>query len=215
MTNKQLPISELKNILSFEIEKINNNDIKEKYNKIIDEMVDENNIRKGEFIFRFIKSLIEKYEGDIQLNIFIDQYSSKYDQNNKNINELINIIKVKNLKCKLFIISSMNNTCVSSNLSKTFREENNFIVVRFYIKYNYYGALFNDNIISQNETYDVKKIMKEFGNSSLIYYQLKSEMIKNNNVQKDIFFNQFLVKVCNLIKEEIKIFYHIIDENKK
>ena len=217
MTNPKLPTSELKKILKFEVEKINNEDVKIKFNKIIEEIIQENPKRNEEFIFNFIKKLMENYAVDIneKLNIFIDQYSSKYDEGNKNIKELLDLIDLNNLNCKLFIISSMNSTCVSSNLSKTFRAENKLFVIGFFIKYNYYGTFFDDNIISQSESFDIKNIIGQFGNSSLMYYQLKSDITKKNDVAKDILFKNFLDEECNDIKENIKKFYHIIDENRK
>ena len=176
MVREDLNNSDIKSLLNYEIERgIKQEKIKKAIKSYIDEKINDNLKRNNDFIFDIIKNIILIYkttDDNEILNFIIDQYSSKYDHNNKHFYSLNEICIAKDSKSRLILVSSMNNTCVNSNLKKTLEKEKKIFVSHPFIKYNLYGQLYDDsNIITEN---NIKNIMNQFGNSKLIYYKLKS-----------------------------------------
>jgi len=167
-----------------------------------------NNFKDKEEIFELILniiSLLKNMEGNYV--IVIDQYSSKYD--NDNINILNIISNIQNSRVKLLICSSMNNDDVKNNLSKSFSFNNqpNFLT------YIYVGVLIQLNIYKiKDESLSFQKLIYELGNLYLYYYLLKENERNNNNL------DVFLINEKNSIQKEIEMFYRLknefIDRNK-
>ena len=127
--------------------------------------------------------------------IVLDQYSSKYDNDNFNILKIISDIKNSNVK--LIICSSMNNEDVKNNLSKSFDidEESNILT------YIYVCCLIRvRNGLIKNESLSFQKLMSEFGNLYLYYYLLKEKQRKN----KDL--DEFVENEKKIYKKRLKIF---------
>ena len=168
-----------------------------------------NNFKDNEKIFELILSIISLLK-NIKNNfiIVIDQYSSKYDINNNNIQNII--FSIENSNIKLLICSSMNNDDIKNFLSKSFfiNKEINFL------SYIYVGALirFNNEYI-RNESLSLQKLMYEFGNLYLYYYLLKDNERKNSDI------NEFLNNERKSIQKEIENYYfnkekEYIDKNR-
>ena len=167
-----------------------------------------NNFKDKEEIFELILniiSLLKNMEGNYV--IVIDQYSSKYD--NDNINILNIISNIQNSRVKLLICSSMNNDDVKNNLSKSFafNNQSNFLT------YIYGGVLIRLNIYkTKDESLSFQKLIYELGNLYLYYYLLKENERNNNNL------DAFLINEKNSIQKEIEMFYRLknefIDRNK-
>ena len=167
-----------------------------------------NNFKDQKEIFKLILNIISLLKNIKEIFIIvIDQYSSKYDNNNNNIQKIISYIKNSNIK--LFVCSSMNNEDVKNNLSKSFafNKELNFL------SYIYVGPLIRFNFKDiKNESLSFKKILSELGNLFIYYYLLKENERKNNNLNE--FLNQ---EKKNIQKEIAKFYYHeneFIDRNK-
>lgn len=168
-----------------------------------------------DFLIKLVK-IFEKVNCYSIINIIIDQYSSTYDPNNEYFYHLNELCK-KNEKSRLIIVSSMNNTCVSSNLKNSFLKSYLPKLSNFFIYYNYYGPLFEINSLIKKEPKYVQEIMEQFDNSALIYYKLKSYILKREEKDIKLSFTPFINEICEEIKTEIKLFYHIIypkDPNK-
>ena len=128
--------------------------------------------------------------------IVIDQYSSKYDKNNYNIQKIFSYIKSSNVK--LLICSSMNNDDVKNNLSKSFsfNKELNFLA------YIYVGPLIRlSSEYIKNESLSLQKLIYGFGNLFIYYYLLKENERKKNDLK------EFLVQEKENIQKEIENFY--------
>ena len=168
------------------------------------------------FLWKLINDIIDIYinEGiNSKLSVIIDQYSAKYDQNNKNIYGLISKLKVhKNFK--ILLISSMNNTCVNNNLKKTVENSICPAIDDKYIKYSIYGQLFEISDVISKENNELKNLIsQEFGNSGLIYYNLKSKLLECDKNLDNIVITNFIFSEKNHVKKEIESFYNIIYSN--
>ena len=155
-----------------------------------------NVFKDKEKIFELISniiSLLKNMKG--KFVIVLDQYSSKYDNDNFNILKIISDIKNSNVK--LIICSSMNNEDVKNNLSKSFDidEESNILT------YIYVCCLIRvRNGLIKNESLSFQKLMSEFGNLYLYYYLLKEKQRKN----KDL--DEFVENEKKIYKKRLKIF---------
>ena len=217
MVREDLNNSDIKSLLNYEIERgIKQEKIKKAIKSYIDEKINDNLKRNNDFIFDIIKNIILIYkttDDNEILNFIIDQYSSKYDHNNKHFYSLNEICIAKDSKSRLILVSSMNNTCVNSNLKKTLEKEKKIFVSHPFIKYNLYGQLYDDsNIITEN---NIKNIMNQFGNSKLIYYKLKSIIIEceKKGVEINKAINNFIQEECSNIKNEIINYYDIVKKD--
>ena len=130
--------------------------------------------------------------------IVLDQYSSKYDDKNISIQNIIS--SIKNSNTKVIICSSMNNEDVKKYLSKSFDivEEKNILT------YIYTCALIRvRNDLIKNESLSFQKLLSEFGNLYLYYYLLKEKERKN----KDL--DEFVENEKINIQNEIENFYFV------
>ena len=201
-------LNELKEIFKYECVKLFKENIYELNNKNEKELSSEeknfkeilnciNNFENKQEIFKLISNIISLLKNiKEKFVIIVDQYSSKYDYNNNNIQSIASCIENSNIK--LLICSSMNNDDVKSNLSKSFAidKESNFLA------YIYIGPLIR--IYSEyikNETLSFQKKLLEFGNLFIYYYLLKENERKN----KDL--NSFLDQEKKNIQKEIENFY--------
>ena len=167
-----------------------------------------NDFKDKEKIFELISniiSLLKNMKG--KFVIVLDQYSSKYDNKNINIQNIISNIKNSNIK--LIICSSINNDDVKNYLSKSFDidEESNILT------YIYVSPLIRvRNDLIKNESLSFQKLISEFGNLFLYYYLLKEKQRKN----KDL--DEFLENEKKNIQKEIQNFYLVendfMDKNK-
>ena len=167
-----------------------------------------NDFKDKEKIFELISniiSLLKNMEGIYV--IVLDQYSSKYDDNNDNIQKIISNIRKSQIK--LIICSSMNNDDVKKYLSNSidFNEESNALT------YIYVCALIRvRNELIENETLSFQKIMSELGNLYLYFYLLKEKQRKQNDL------DEFLENEKKNIQKEIGKFYLVqkeyLDKNK-
>ena len=221
---KDLGNEVIKEILNYEIEnslnKIRQSEILDKFKKLIENLLQNDSDRENNFIFKLINGLIEIYNAkpsNKKLNIIIDQYSSKYDKDNKEIFLLIEKINIKKSRCRILLISSMNNTCVKNNMKYSLKNDKN--VPKKYIQYSLYGELFEINdIIDKENNNELKDVMnEEFGNSALIYYRLKSRILELDNYNEENIINNIITEFVkeeekNIINE-IENFYNIMYSN--
>ena len=208
---------ELKKILNYECVKLFKTNICELNNrkklsseeKNIKEIIKcINNFKDKQKIFELILNIISLLKNIKEYFIIvIDQYSSKYDNNNNNIQKVVSSIENSNIK--LFICSSMNNDDVKNNLSKSFAfdKELNFL------SYIYVGPFIRLNSeYIKNESLSFQKILSKLGNLFIYYYLLKENERKNNDL------NEFLDQEKKNIQKEIEKFYckqnEFIDKNK-
>ena len=229
---KDLGNEVIKKILYYEfansVNKIKESDFIAKFKKSLENLLQNDSKRENNFIFKLINEIIEIYNSrkiNKKLNIIIDQYSSKYDTDNKQIFLLIDKIKERDCRSRIILISSMNNACVKNNMKLSLKNDKN--APKNYIQYSLYGELFDINdIIDKENNNEIKVIMREeFGNSALIYYRLKSRIleldndsnninnnINNNNEEKLInnIITQFVKEEENNIIMEIENFYKIM-----
>lgn len=218
-TVNELHIFELKKLLRYEIIKLFdkkiifslNNDLEEKkaYDKIVD-LIDKLEDKK---IFRLLEDIIleiNKLEYTDAIFI-IDQYSSRYDEDNISIKNLINI----NKKSHIIICSSMNNDSIKLYLYKCLNEKTIFPSYSInFVYYFYVGSLIrlnnlpNYEEIIKVESQEFVKHLNDFGNIPLYYYLLKRT--KNETGE----FDYFLESEKEKIVKEIKNFYNIDKNNK-
>jgi len=184
-------INTLKNITKYEMIKFFGKNIIENENEIFSTISDENNKEKKikykdfinlfndledpksifEFLNKFI-DLIKTGKNELPFYIIIDQYSSKYDIDKKNI---IDLIKNSSEKLKIIICSSMNNDSVKYDLCncldlKLFESEyNNDFILYFYV-----GCLakVNNETFLQDFNDEFVTYLSNFGNLYIYYYKM-------------------------------------------
>ena len=117
--------------------------------------------------------------------IIIDQYSSKYDDKNNNLNNLFYM--KKDYTIHIIVSSSMNNYdikqhfSISLNLHKILLSESKG---KFDLRFNYYyvgclirlNQLEDYNDLLKDKSRDFKNYLNELGNIPLFYYELKDAM---------------------------------------
>ena len=154
---------------------------REIYQKIIYEI---DNFVDKKKIFTLLEDII-KYLNEIESQentyIIIDQYSSRYDDENKLLNHLLDINKKNNIY--IIVSSSMNNYDIKRNFSKSlnldFLFSNESFMNNGRLKYYYIGSLIRLNHLTnfsdliKNESSEFIKCLNEFGNLPLFYYELK------------------------------------------
>jgi len=202
-----LEIDEIKNVLKYEYVKIIGQDFKEENEN--DEIIKYiTKINSPKEIYDFISNII------ISLNkmdefiyyLIIDQYSSRYDENNENIKKLKK--EVQGTKVIMIICSSMNNDDVKENLAYSFSPLEKDINR---INYLYVGCLVKLSPLEKpliNESLEFQKVLSEFGNSEFYYYRIK-EILRQN---KD--FARFISNEEKIIKKELERFYRKDEESK-
>lgn len=219
ISRSELKNDEIKNILLYELKKaVNSNEnIITNFTKFLEDNLGKEKERKSEFIFNMIQTIIDIYiKASIseKLNIIIDQYSSKYDTDNKKLYLLLDEINRKNNKIKIILLSSMNNTCVSRNMRNALISEI-WDVKERYIDYVLYGQFFElVEVISKEKDEFVEIMNNVFRNSGLIYYKLKSKYLDIENENNPEFIFQFIEEEKKEIEKEMEIFYDINSSNR-
>ena len=94
-------------------------------------------------------------------------------------------------------------------MEKSLSHENSYINEKF-INYYMYGQFFEIISVISEENDEIKEVMNNmFNNSALIYYKLKSKLLNEKEMQKNITILQFIEDEKEDIKNEMKIFYKI------
>jgi hypothetical protein len=163
-------------------------------------------------IFILLENII-KYLNQIQeqqkFYLIIDQYSSKYDEHNKSLKQLLKGNKNKNI---YFIISSsMNNEDIRNNFvdsldTSLFSSKENSIIDSG-LNYYYVGTFirlnnfdYYNNLLKTYGT-PIIEYLNKFGNIPLFYYKLRRKMLDLKKIE-----NIIEQEKKNII-EEIDIFY--------
>ena len=184
-------------------------DDREIYKKIINEI---DNFVDKKKIFSLLENII-KYLNDIKSQentyIIIDQYSSKYDEENKQLNHLLNVNKNSNIF--IIISSSMNNYDIKRNFSETLNLDLLFSSESFKsnLQFNYYyiGCLIRLNQLDnykdllKDEPPEFIKDLNELGNIPLFYYELKNILKWKGRL------GYYMEKEKKRIIEEFELFY--------
>lgn len=169
-----LEIQELRNVLKYEYVKLIDKDYKEENeNDAIISSI--KNLNSSQQIFDFILEIIPilKIYNEI-IYLVVDQYSSKYDEQNTKIKEIKNKIINTDYNIKLIVCSSMNNYDVKENLAYSLSFSNNKDDTN--LNYYYVGCLFRLDPNKEpliNESTEFKNILTKFGNLPFFYYKLK------------------------------------------
>ena len=207
-----LEIDEVKNVLKYEYVKIIGEDFKkENENDEIIKYIKQ--IDSPQEIYNFISQIIislNKMNEDIYY-LIIDQYSSKYDENNQNMKKIKN--EVKGTKVIIIICSSMNNYDVKENLAYSFSPstELNFNQNFDKINYLYVGCLVKLVPLKEplkNESIEFKNVLSKFGNLQFYYYKLKETLRQNKDYER------FIREVEETVEQELKRFYKKDEEYK-
>ena len=221
-TVNDLDNEELKKLLKYEIIKLfskktlskdeNQKNTVEKtaYDKIVNFI---NNL-KNKDIFSLLENIILEMNKVEYADVYfiIDQYSSKYDIDEKKIKQLIS----KNTKNHIIICSSMNNQNIKDNLCLCLSENLIFTTYKInFIYYFYVGSLIRMNSLSnykaiiKNESQEFITYLNYFGNIPLYYYLLKNELKQRGEL------HYFIQKEKLKITEEINKFYDNKINNEK
>jgi len=224
-TIKKLSLVELKKLLKYEMIKLFskklifpdnfplNKNLKETCDKCLALIDNSERINA----FKLIKSIIEliKNNNGFETYFIIDQYSSKYDIDKKEIQDLLNINIPNNIH--IIICSSMNNSSVKNDLCECLSEKlifPKFGIDNIMIFYLYTGSLFRLNYVDnysdiiKDESPNLKAYLNYFGNLPLYYYSLKKAE------QQRVEFYSYIKQEKENITEEIKNFYQSNVNNK-
>ena len=207
-----LEIDEVKNVLKYEYVKILGENFKKENEK--DEIILHiNQLDSAKNIYDFIsKVIISLIQMDEKIYyLIIDQYSSKYDENNQNIKKLKK--EVEGTKIIMIICSSMNNYDVKENLAYSFSPSSSLNIMQNNdkINYLYVGCLVRLNPLKEplkNESIEFKNVLSKFGNLQFYYYKLKETLRQNKDYQR------FIREVEETVEQELKRFYKKNEENK-
>ena len=141
----------------------------------------------------------------------IDQYSSKYDIDNKFIKQLINA----NKKNHIIFCYSMNNKDVKFNLCKCLNEKTVFTSYHIdFIFFLYVGSLIRLNKLKKyqelinDKSQEFVRLLNLYGNIPLYYYLLNKALNEKGE------FNDFVDKEKENIIKEISNFYENNKNNK-
>ena len=185
------------------------------YEEIIKKIEDFDDKKKIYLLLGDIISLLNKTFFLGNYYIIIDQYSSKYDENNESIKNLLKTIKYMD---KIFIIisSSMNNYDIKKNFADSLDHSYLFAMknfsLDFKIKYYYIGCFIRLNTLEDYDNYIKEKTplfrkrLNSLGNIPLFYYEL------NKIANKDDKIEQYMEEEKYKIIGEINTFY---DKNLK
>ena len=202
-----LEINEIKNVLKYEYVKIIGDDFKQENEK--DEIIKYiTEINSPNEIYNFISKIItslNKMDENIYY-LIIDQYSSKYDENNQNMKRIK--CEVEGTKVIMIICSSMNNYDVKKNLAYSFTASENLNKSK--INYFYVGCLIRVNPLDEplkKESIEFKKVLSKFGNLQFYYYKLKETLRENKD------FERFISDEEKIIIQELKRFYNDKESN--
>ena len=207
-----LEINEVKNVLKYEYVKILGENFK-KENENDQIILYINQLDSAENIYDFIsKVIVSLIKMDEKIYyLIIDQYSSKYDENNQNIKKLKK--EVEGTKIIMIICSSMNNYDVKENLAYSFSPstELNFNQNFDKINYLYVGCLVKLDPLKEplkNESIEFKNVLSKFGNLQFYYYKLKETLRQNKD------YDRFIRDVETNVEQELKRFYKKDEEYK-
>ena len=196
-----LEINEIKNVLKYEYVKIIGDDFKQENEK--DEIIKYiTQINSPNEIYSFISQIItslNKMEENLYY-LIIDQYSSKYDDNNQNMKRIRR--EVEGTKVIMIICSSMNNYDVKENLAYSFTSSENLNNSK--INYLYVGCLIRLDPLKEplnKESIEYKNVLAKFGNLQFYYYKLKETLRENKD------FERFINDEEKIIIQELKRFY--------
>ena len=200
-----LEIDELKKVLKYEYVKIIGHDFSTD-NENDEIILYINKLKAPEDIYDFISKVIislNKMDANIYY-LIIDQYSSKYDDNNIKIKKIKK--EVEGTKILMVICSSMNNYDVKENLAYSFASSPLAINKnKDRINYLYVGCLIKLDPLKEplkNESIEFIKVLSQFGNLDFYYYRMK-EALKDN---KD--FEYMIKEEEKIIKTELEKFYN-------
>ena len=221
-TIENISLDEIKYLLKYELIKLLGSNIFNPNNKYEDNVkniyreIEEkiNNFENNKNIFSLLGTmipLIHKLFSIQDIYIIIDQYSSKYDERNKSLKELLNVNKhLQNIN--FIISSSMNNYDVrryfanTLNLKLLLSKEKNSD--RLGLDYFYIGCFIRLNTLKEydeilkDKTSKFKKYLNELGNLPLFYYGLNKQL-KGNGILE-----QYMEEVKEKIIYEINYFYN-------
>ena len=179
------------------------------YGKIINEINNFNNKKEIISLLEKIINLMNKIKCEENIYIIIDQYSSKYDSENKSLNHLLDIDKNSNIY--IIVSSSMNNYDIKNNFSDSLNLELMVSKESFQnnLRFNYYyiGCLFrldqlkNYNELIEKESSEFKINLNAFGNLPLFYYKLKERLKWKGKL------NGYMTEEKNEIIEEFDLYY--------
>ena len=189
----------------------------EKYQNIITAIENFNNKNDIFVLLENITNLMNSINNQNRIIIIIDQYSSKYDKENKSLNNLLT--KFTEKKNIFFIVSSsMNNDDIKKNFSVSLNSKNfynnEYTSENTYLNYYYIGSLIRLNVLNnyqnllENKSNEFRKYLNDLGNLPLYYYQL------NKKLKGDEDLDQYMIKVRCEIIDEIKRFYNKEDNIK-
>ena len=222
-TIENTSIDELKILFKYEILKLFGGNIFNKNEKfcsekeipIYQEIINEIDILKDKDIFILLEkiiNIIDKINRKENIYIIIDQYSSKYDEENKSLKKLLKAINKDNI---FFIISSsMNNEDIRKNFSDSLNESLNHLnskkrkkSVDTGLNYYYLGCFIRLNNLPLYNDLSIKvkpkliKYLNKLGNLPLFYYELK---MYDTDLRK---MDQYMEDLTKKIIEEINLFY--------
>ena len=214
-------ITHLKNLFEYETIKLFGGNIFNKneifcledeldiYRKIIFEIENFNNKQNIFSLLGKIIKLMNEIICEEKIFIVIDQYSSKFDPENKLLNQLLDIEKKSNIF--IIISSSMNNYDIKTHFSKSLNLKLIISKELFQnnLKFNYYyiGCLFRldqldiYNDLIKDESFEFKIILNAFGNLPLFYYELKDRLKWNGQL------NEYMEEKKKEISEEFDLFF--------
>ena len=214
-------ITHLKNLFKFESLKLFRGNLFNKketfclteelyiYKNIIFEIENFNSKKNVFTLLEKIINLMNKITCEENIYIIIDQYSSKYDPENKSLNHLLDIEKNSNIF--IIVSSSMNNYDIKKHFSNSLNFEL-MISREFYqsnLRFNYYyigclvrlDKLDNYNDLIKNESSEFKIILNALGNLPLFYYELKDRLKWKEHL------NEYMEDKKKEISEEFDLFY--------
>ena len=182
----------------------------ERFNNIIEKI---DNFSDSKEIFNLIEFVIKSLNDLYLYNfiyIIIDQYSSKYDEGNKKLMNLLN--KFKKNKLYFIVASSMNNEDIRKNFSYSldinalYSKENRFINLG--LKYCYVGCLIrlnnikNYNDLIKDKSPEFIKCLNYFGCLPLYFYELNKIILRKAK------FLNYMEDEKERIIEEINKYYN-------
>jgi len=188
-----------KNVINFKGEKLEEKNAYDKIINLIKNFKDKN-------IFQLLKNIILEMNKIKYADSYfiIDQYSSKYDINNENIQELIAVNKNNHI----IICSSMNNESVKYSLYKCLNQKTLLPIYNIdFIYFFYVGSLIRLNKVTDTKELIIKnspefiKYLQYFGFIPLYYYLLKRAQKERGEL------DDFVDKEKESIMKEIKLFY--------
>ena len=150
-------------------------DKKKIYEEIIKEIEKFDEQKNIFLLLENILHLLKDIQIDTKFYIIIDQYSSKYDENNSSLKNLLKINK-KNNNINIIVSSSINNYDIkkffSENLIYKDKSQNLFLDYYYLGCFLRLNQLQNYKDLLKNKSNNFIKYLNKFGNLPLYYYKL-------------------------------------------